>query len=53
LPKYSYKDKLERDLLFPPKRVNELKQVSAVLDEISVEALGEKIKEKKPLNMSS
>lgn len=39
------KEKLEKDPLLPVEKVNELKQVLAVLDELSAEALGQKIKE--------
>eukprot|EP00252_Welwitschia_mirabilis_P020147 TRINITY_DN4870_c0_g1_i1.p1 TRINITY_DN4870_c0_g1~~TRINITY_DN4870_c0_g1_i1.p1 ORF type:complete len:798 (-),score=156.80 TRINITY_DN4870_c0_g1_i1:241-2328(-) len=39
------KEKLEKDILLPPEKVQELKQVLAVLDELSAEQLGAKIKE--------
>eukprot|EP01018_Ginkgo_biloba_P026707 Gb_33491 [translate_table: standard] len=39
------KEKLEKDVLLPAEKVNEFKHVLAVLDDLSAEALGAKIKE--------
>lgn len=39
------KDKLDKDLSLPPNKVAELKHILAVLDDLSPEVLGAKIKE--------